>query len=150
MIADPLTKAMSCDRLSKMLSTGILDLNPTQESLIIKAKSKLLRKKAKEAKKPKDDSEDAENEDIDLNVAWRSEEDDEDITSKNRNKDKEDNSALFKAILEMELGEIRAKEFERKTIEYMRELKKKKDSDIAKKKEMEKKKGESNGSYRFQ
>ena len=38
-----------------MLDTGILDLNPTEESLIIKAKSKLLRKKAKDAKKPKAD-----------------------------------------------------------------------------------------------
>ena len=53
MIADPLTKAMNSERLSKMLDTGILDLNPTEESLIIKAKNKLLRKKAKEAKKPK-------------------------------------------------------------------------------------------------
>ena len=55
MIADPLTKAMSCDRLAKMLSTGILDLTPTEESLIIKAKNKLLRKKARDVKKPKAD-----------------------------------------------------------------------------------------------
>ena len=82
MIADPLTKAMSCERLSKMLSTGILDLNPTEESLIIKAKNKLLRRKAKEAKKPKtdgvDETPDADIEDIDLNIAWRSKEDTED------------------------------------------------------------------------
>ena len=75
MIADLLTKAMSCDRLAKMLSTGILDLTPTEESLIIKAKSKMLRKKAKDAKKPgTKDNEDAqntgnENDDLDINVA---------------------------------------------------------------------------------
>jgi hypothetical protein len=78
MIADPLTKAMSCERLSKMLTTGIMDLSPTQESLIIKAKNKLLRKKAKDAKKPKDaehqDEEaalDEGHEDGDGNIAWR-------------------------------------------------------------------------------
>ena len=54
-VADPLTKAMNCERLSKMLDTGILDLNPTEESLIIKAKNKLLRKKARDVKKPKAD-----------------------------------------------------------------------------------------------
>ena len=61
-----------------MLTTGILDLNPTQESLIIKAKNKLLRKKAKDAKKPKDaehqDEEtalDEGHEDGDGNIAWR-------------------------------------------------------------------------------
>ena len=46
--------------------------------MIIKAKNKLLRKKAKEAKKPKadgvDETPDAENEDHDLNIAWRSNE----------------------------------------------------------------------------
>ena len=51
MIADPLTKAMSCERLSKTLSTGILDLKPTEESLYIKEKNKAVRKKAREAKK---------------------------------------------------------------------------------------------------
>jgi len=67
---------MSCERLSKMLDTGILDLNPTEESLIIKAKNKLLRKKAKDAKKPKE-AEDEEmaldegHEDGDGNIAWR-------------------------------------------------------------------------------
>ena len=74
MVADPLTKAMSCERMSKMLSTGILDLNPTEESLIIKAKNKLCRKKAKEAKKPMDngvtDAPDKEN-----NIAWNDEDD---------------------------------------------------------------------------
>ena len=78
MVADPLTKAMSCERMSRMLSTGIMDLNPTQESLIIKAKNKLLRKKAKDAKKPKgaehQDEEaalDEGREDGDGNIAWR-------------------------------------------------------------------------------
>ena len=51
MIADPLTKAMSCDRLSRTLSTGVLDLKPTEESLYIKEKNKVIRKKAREAKK---------------------------------------------------------------------------------------------------
>ena len=50
MIADPLTKAMSCDRLSRTLRTGILDLKPTEESLYIKEKNKAVRKKAREAK----------------------------------------------------------------------------------------------------
>ena len=51
MIADPLTKAMSCERLSKTLSRGIFDLKPTEESLYIKEKNKAVRKKAREAKK---------------------------------------------------------------------------------------------------
>ena len=51
MLADPLTKAMNCDRLSRTLSTGVLDLKPTEESLYIKEKNKVVRKKAREAKK---------------------------------------------------------------------------------------------------
>ena len=140
MIADPLTKAMSCERLSKMLSTGILDLNPTQESLIIKAKNKLLRKKAKEAKKPKEDSADADNEDIDLNIAWRSEEDNEDVISDDN--DIDTNARLMKAINEME----KAMEF----IEAMKRIKKMKDSDIAKMKEIAKQNRQRNGDYRCQ
>ena len=163
MIADPLTKAMSCERLSKMLSTGILDLNPTQESLIIKAKNKLLRKKTKEAKKVKDENADADNEDIDLNIAWRSDEDSVDDTSKDKHEDKHDGkkekkkeemAALFKAMLEMELGEIRAREIEKenakKRAEYMKELKKKEGFDTAKKDDMNMQKGKRNGNYRFQ
>ena len=163
MIADPLTKAMSCERLSNMLSTGILDLNPTQESLIIKAKNKLLRKKTKEAKKTKDENADADNEDIDLNIAWRSDEDSVDDTSKDKHEDKPDGekekkkeemAALFKAMLEMELGEIRAREIEKenakKRAEYMKELKKKEGFDTAKKDDMSMHKGKRNGNYRFQ
>ena len=159
MIADPLTKAISCERLSKMLSTGILDLNPTQESLIIKAKNKLLRKKTKEAKKTKDENADADNEDIDLNIAWRSDEDSgEDIVKdkhkSEKEKEKKANEALFKALIEMELGEIRAREIERENAkkrgEYMKELKKKEDSDTAKKDDMNKQRGTRNGNYRFQ
>ena len=151
-----------------MLSTGILDLNPTQESLIIKAKNKLLRKKTKEAKKVKDENADADNEDIDLNIAWRSDEDSVDDTSKDKHEDKPDSkkekkkeemAALFKAMLEMELGEIRAREIEKenakKRAEYMKELKKKEalqnhNFDTAKKDDMNMQKGKRNGNYRFQ
>ena len=161
--------AMSCERLSKMLSTGILDLNPTQESLIIKAKNKLLRKKTKEAKKVKDENADADNEDIDLNIiedaniVWRSDEDSGDDTSKDKHEDKPDSkkekkkeemAALFKAMLEMELGEIRAREIEKanakKRAEYMKELKKKEGFDTAKKDDMNMQKGKRIGNYRFQ
>ena len=171
MIADPLTKAMSCERLSNMLSTGILDLNPTQESLIIKAKNKLLRKKTKEAKKVKDENADADNEDIDLNIAWRSDEDSGDDTSKDKHKDKhedkpdskkekrkEEIAELFKAMLrslpEMELGELRARQIEKenakKRAKDMKELEKKEDSDTAKKDDMNMQKGKRNGNCRFQ
>ena len=131
MIADPLTKAMSCERLSKMLSTGILDLNPTEESLIIKAKNKLLRKKAKEAKKPKtdgvDETLDADNEDIDLNVAWRSNEYTEDINDDDFDTDTE-NTKLLEAM-------DKAMVF----IEAADQIQKKKDSEVAKMKEIAKK-----------
>ena len=50
MIADPLTKAMNCERLEKTLSTGQLDLRPTAESLMVKEKNRKLRKEAKERK----------------------------------------------------------------------------------------------------
>ena len=51
MVADPLTKAMSAERLDAMLRTGVLDLTPTPESLFIKEKNKVVRKNAKEKKK---------------------------------------------------------------------------------------------------
>ena len=51
MVADPLTKAMSDERLGCMLRTGVLDLRPTPESLFIKEKNKVVRKNAKEKKK---------------------------------------------------------------------------------------------------
>ena len=50
MLADPLTKAMSGERLAHTLATGELDLRPISESLIIKEKNRRLRK----AKKVKD------------------------------------------------------------------------------------------------
>ena len=135
MIADPLTKAMSCERLSKMLSTGILDLNPTEESLIIKAKSKLLRKRAKEAKKPKTDGVDeapnTENEDSNVNVAWRANEDTEnemfnegDFDTDAEDKDTELLEAMDKAMV---------------FIKATNQIQKAKDSEVAKVKEIAKK-----------
>ena len=44
MLADPLTKAMSEDRLLKTFMTGIFDLQPTAESLIVKSKNRAARK----------------------------------------------------------------------------------------------------------
>ena len=48
MIADPLTKAMKADRLISTITTSLLDLRPTPESLAIKARNKTLRKAKKE------------------------------------------------------------------------------------------------------
>ena len=45
MIADPLTKTMAATRLEDTLMTGLLDLRPTEESLLIKAKNRASRKK---------------------------------------------------------------------------------------------------------
>ena len=50
MIADPLTKTMAATRLEDTLMTGLLDLRPTEESLLIKAKNRASRKEAKEEK----------------------------------------------------------------------------------------------------
>ena len=47
MIADPLTKTMAATRLEDTLTTGLLDLRPTEESLLIKAKNRASRKKTK-------------------------------------------------------------------------------------------------------
>ena len=47
MLADPLTKAMSCDRLSSTMKTGLFDMRPTAESLMIKEKNRACRKAAK-------------------------------------------------------------------------------------------------------
>jgi len=47
MLADPLTKAMSSERLDATLSTGIFDMKPTAESIMIKEKNRALRKQAK-------------------------------------------------------------------------------------------------------
>ena len=51
MLADPLTKAMSSERLDATLATGIFDMQATQESLMIKQKNRLLRKNAKDKEK---------------------------------------------------------------------------------------------------
>ena len=51
LVADPLTKAMSAERLETMLQTAVLDLNLTPESLFIKEKNKVVRKNAREKKK---------------------------------------------------------------------------------------------------
>ena len=48
MIADPLTKTMSATRLEDTMETGILDLRPTAESLMIKAKNRASRKKTRD------------------------------------------------------------------------------------------------------
>ena len=47
MIADPLTKAMTCERLSSTMMTGVFDMRPTPESLMIKAKNRVSRNKNK-------------------------------------------------------------------------------------------------------
>ena len=51
MLADPLTKAMNCERMEKTLSTGQLDFQPTSEILMIKEKNRIARKAAKELEK---------------------------------------------------------------------------------------------------
>ena len=50
MLSDPLTKIMNADRLTQAMKNGWFDLQPTPESLAIKAKNRLLRSgsKAKE------------------------------------------------------------------------------------------------------
>ena len=47
MIADPLTKAMATDRLDRTMSTGLFDMRPTAESLMIKEKNRACRKAQK-------------------------------------------------------------------------------------------------------
>ncbi len=49
MIADPLTKATACDRMMAVLGTGVLDLQPTPESLAMKARNRESRQKARTA-----------------------------------------------------------------------------------------------------
>ena len=49
MIADPLTKVMAGDRMMAALGTGVLDLQPTPESLAIQARNFESRQKAKKA-----------------------------------------------------------------------------------------------------
>ena len=49
MIADPLTKAMFGDQMMAATGTGVLDLQPTPESLAMKARNSECRQKAKKA-----------------------------------------------------------------------------------------------------
>ena len=51
MIADPLTKVMKADRMIRAVSTGIFDLTPTAESLMIKEKNRTARKAKRESEK---------------------------------------------------------------------------------------------------
>ena len=51
MLADPLTKAMHCDRLVATFETGNFDIRPTAESLMIKEKNRVARKNVKEKEK---------------------------------------------------------------------------------------------------
>ena len=53
MPADPLTKAMDGSRLTEIMMTGQLDLQPTAESLMIKEKNRQSRKVVKELAKDK-------------------------------------------------------------------------------------------------
>ena len=50
MLADPLTKNMKPDRLLKFLESGLLDLEPTPESLVAKMMKQKQRKAVREAK----------------------------------------------------------------------------------------------------
>ena len=47
MLADPLTKSMSSDVSGNTMMAGLFDMNPTEESLMIKEKNRVSRKKAK-------------------------------------------------------------------------------------------------------
>ena len=51
MLADPLTKAMKSDRLQQTLKTGVFDLRPTAESLMINEKNRACRTAAKAKEK---------------------------------------------------------------------------------------------------
>ena len=53
MIADPLVKAKSCERLAKKLATGALDSNPTTESVHINQKSKEMGNNVGDATEPR-------------------------------------------------------------------------------------------------
>ena len=49
MISDPLTKVMNSDRLTQTFMTGVFDMVPTPESLMIKEKNRLLRQAKKDS-----------------------------------------------------------------------------------------------------
>ena len=48
MLADPLTKGMGAERLEETFTTGVFDIKPTAESLLVKQKNRASRKKTKE------------------------------------------------------------------------------------------------------
>ena len=52
MLADPLTKAMAADRLVATMETGLFDIHPTAESLMIKEKNRAARKAVKTKDNP--------------------------------------------------------------------------------------------------
>ena len=54
MRADCLTKTMNSGRLGEMMSTGIFDMRPTEESLAIKATNRKWRASKKEQERPQD------------------------------------------------------------------------------------------------
>ena len=47
MISDPLTKVMNSNRLTQTFMTGLFDMNPTPESLMVKEKNRLQRRAKK-------------------------------------------------------------------------------------------------------
>ena len=51
MLADPLTKAMGTERLDETMRTGVFDMRPTAESLMIKEKNRASRKATKQQDK---------------------------------------------------------------------------------------------------
>ena len=52
MLADPLTKPMGAERMVETFVTGVFDMQPTAESLQIKAKNRAARKVVRGAKNP--------------------------------------------------------------------------------------------------
>ena len=54
MLADCLTKTMTSGRLNETLSTGVLDMRPTEESLAIKATNRKWSASKKEQERPQD------------------------------------------------------------------------------------------------
>ena len=50
-LADPLTKAMSSERLTNTMMTGVFDMKPIAESLMIEEKNRACRKAVKQAAK---------------------------------------------------------------------------------------------------
>ena len=49
MLADPLTKAMSCERMTETMMTGRYDMRPTAESLMTREKNRARRKATKKS-----------------------------------------------------------------------------------------------------